>query len=203
MITLFGAPGAGKTVQGQLLAKKYGWTWVSYRDLLMSLNDRDIRYALEHGMFIDDKKATSVIKNALQDARRNMNYRVLGGIKLRYQPQIILDGFPADYRQLKWLIDNKEIKNLDGAIVLRVPRGELWKRLVERKRVDDTRAAIERRQDAYERNITGMIKTLRMNGIEVREVDGGNAPQDVLERIEGVLADWGMVPKKEYEKIKK
>ena len=203
MITLFGAPGAGKTVQGQLLAKKYGWTWVSYRDLLMSLNDRDIRYALEHGMFIDDKKATSVIKNALQDARRNMNYRVLGGIKLRYQPQIILDGFPADYRQLKWLIDNKEIKNLDGAIVLRVPRGELWKRLVERKRVDDTRAAIERRQDAYERNITGMIKTLRMNGIEVREVDGGNGQQDVLARIEDVLADWGMVPKKEYEKIKK
>ena len=203
MITLFGAPGAGKTVQGQLLARKYGWTWVSYRDLLMSLNDRDIRYALEHGMFIDDKKATSVIKNALQDARRNMNYRVLGGIKLRYQPQIILDGFPADYRQLKWLIDNKEIKNLDGAIVLRVPRGELWKRLVERKRVDDTRAAIERRQDAYERNITGMIKTLRMNGIEVREVDGGNGPQDVLARIEDVLADWGMVPKKEYEKIKK
>ena len=193
MITLFGAPGAGKTVQGQLLARKYGWTWVSYRDLLMSLNDRDIRYALEHGMFIDDDKATAMMGGVFNRLRSNS----------RGKAQIILDGFPADYRQLKWMIEKKEIKNLDGAIVLRVPRGELWKRLVERKRVDDTRAAIERRQDAYERSITGMIKTLRMNGIEVREVSGENAPKDVLERIEDVLADWGMVPKKEYEKIKK
>ena len=203
MITLFGAPGAGKTVQGQLLAEKYGWTWVSYRDLLMSLNDKDIRYALEHGLFIDDDKATAMMKSVFYDIRHSTRYRVLGSVKLRYQPQIVLDGFPADYRQLKWMIENKEIKNLDGAIVLRVPRGELWKRLVERKRVDDTRAAIERRQDAYERNITGMIKTLRMNGIEVREVDGGNGPKDVLARVEDVLADWGMVPKKQYEKIKK
>ena len=85
--------------------------------------------------------------------------------------------------------------------MLRVPRGELWRRLVERKRVDDTRAAIERRQDLYDRNITGMIRTLTMNGIEVREVDGGNQPEDVLERIEDVLADWNMIPKKQYEKL--
>ena len=188
MITLFGAPGAGKTVQGQLLAQKYHWSWVSYRDLLASLQDRDISFALEHGMFIDDDKATKVMDAALSR---------LGSSRKR----IILDGYPADYRQLKWLIDNKRIKDLEGAIVLRVPRGELWRRLVERKRIDDTRAAIERRQDLYDRNITGMIRTLTMNGIEVREVDGGNEPQDVLERIEDVLADWGMVPKKQYAKI--
>jgi hypothetical protein len=46
-----------------------------------------------------------------------------------------------------------------------------------------------------------MIRTLTMNGIEVREVDGGNQPEDVLERIEDVLADWDMIPKKQYEKL--
>ena len=71
-----------------------------------------------------------------------------------------------------------------------------------RKRVDDTRAAIERRQDLYERNITGMIKTLTRNGVLVREVDGGNGPNDVLARIEDVLADWGMIPEKQYERVK-
>ena len=191
MITIFGAPGAGKTVQGRLLAAKYGWEWVSYRDLLLSLNDKDIQYALNHGMFIDDKKASSLVQGALLKLRTKSSHR------------IILDGFPSDYRELRWMIESKELKNLEGAIVLRVPRGELWKRLVERKRVDDTRAAIERRQDAYERNITGMIKTLTMNGIPVREVDGGNSPNDVLVRVEDVLADWGMVPKKQFIKIKK
>ncbi len=189
MITLFGAPGAGKTIQGQLLARKYGWEWVSYRDLLMSLRDKDIRYALDHGLFIDDKKAAEVVMKTLRSLR---------GLRR----QIVLDGFPADYQQLKWMIENKEIRYLDGAIVLRVPRGELWRRLVERKRVDDTRAAIERRQDAYDRNITGMIRTLTMNGVKVREVDGGNSPEDVLGRIELVLGDWGMVAKKQYAKIK-
>lgn len=198
MITLFGAPGAGKTIQGQLLARKYGWDWVSYRDLLLNLRDRDISFALEHGMFIDDKKATRVIQETLNRLQARSSVRFSSDT---YRRQIVLDGFPTDYRQVKWLIDNKEIKNLEGAIVLRVPRGELWRRLVERKRIDDTRAAIERRQDMYDRNITGMIRALTTNGVKVREIDGGNSPEDVLARIEDVLADWEMIPKKQYAKI--
>ena len=200
MITLFGAPGAGKTEQGKLLALKHGWEWVSYRDLLMELHDKDISYALEHGLFIDDDKATELMQDTLNRLKRSTPRFASDLIDGRTR-EIILDGFPADYRQVKWLIDNGEIKNLKGAIVLRVPRGELWRRLVARKRVDDTRAAIERRQDAYERNITGMIKTLTKNGVLVREVNGCNSPQDVLERIDDVLADWGMVPKKQYERL--
>lgn len=202
MITLFGAPGAGKTEQGKLLAKKFGWEWVSYRDLLMNLRDKDIRFALEHGMFIDDDKATKVISETLSQLKESVKPRFMSDIIAGRKREIILDGFPADYAQVKWLIDNGEINDLTGAIVLRVPRGELWRRLVMRKRVDDTRAAIERRQDLYERNITGMIKTLTRNGVLVREVDGGNGPNDVLARIEDVLADWGMIPEKQYERVK-
>lgn len=207
MITLFGAPGAGKTLQGQMLARKYGWTWVSYRDLLLGLHDKDIRYALEHGMFVDDKKATQAVGAMLTrlGGGKHMMVRAADGsmkvVERAGGTEVILDGFPADYRQLKWMIENKRVRLLTGAIVLRVPRGELWRRLVERKRVDDTRAAIERRQDMYERNITGMIRALTMNGVPVREVDGGNAPEDVLARVEEVLADWGLIAKKQYEQI--
>ena len=207
MISIFGAPGAGKSLQGQLLAQKYGWEWVSYRDLLLEMHDRDIRYALDHGMFIDDKKAVMAMGRLFEELHRRevKTWRKLGDFSGRVhseRTEVILDGFPADYRQLKWMIEKGEVKNLRGAIVLRVPRGELWRRLVERKRVDDTRAAIERRQDAYDRNITGMIRALMMNGVEVREVDGGNAPKDVLERIEDVLSDWEIIPKKQYVRIR-
>lgn len=188
MITIFGAPGAGKTIQGKLIAEKYGWRWFSYRDLLLSLHDKDIAYALEHGLFIDSDEIKPLIQKALSAARRSAS-------------QVILDGFPTDYRQLEWLKDIGELAHLNGAIVLRVSRGELWRRLVERKRVDDTRATIERRQDEYDRNITSMIKNLTMNGIEVREVNGENSPTDVLDRIKVVLADWKLVSKKEYIKI--
>lgn len=203
MITLFGAPGAGKTEQGKLIAAKCGWEWVSYRDLLLGLHDKDILFALEHGMFVDDDKATKLMQETLERLKRYDGPIFESDIRDGRIRQLILDGFPADYRQVKWMIDSGEIKNLKGAIVLRVPRGELWRRLVKRKRVDDTRAAIERRQDLYERNITGMIKTLSKNGVLVREVDGSNSPTDVLARIEEVLADWGMIQEKQYLTIKK
>ena len=202
MITLFGAPGAGKTEQGKLLARKYGWEWVSYRDLLIQLHDRDILYALEHGLFIEDKKATQLMQGVFDRLKRETRPKFASDANLQYKKQIILDGFPANYKQVKWLIDSGKIRELDGAIILRVPRGELWRRLVARKRVDDTRAAIERRQDDYERNITGMRKALAKNGVLIHEVDGGNSPKDVLERIEEVLGSWNMVPRKQYERIK-
>lgn len=198
MITLFGAPGAGKTLQGQLMARKYGWEWVSYRDLLLSLHDKDISYALDHGLFIDDDKATKLMAAVF----RQLHDTFPETTEPYQAKQIILDGFPADYRQLKWMVDTKEIKHLNGALILRVPRGELWRRLVERKRIDDTRAAIERRQDAYDRNITGMIKTLNQHGIRTYEVNGNNAPGDVLSRIDEILAAWQLVPQKQFESIR-
>ncbi len=188
MITLFGATGSGKSVQGELLAKKYGWQWISSREILMSAMDRDLKYALEHGMFADDKKTTALMQKVfdkVHQSRRN----------------VILDGFPSSYREVTWMIDHGEIQNLTGAIVLRVPRGELWRRLVRRKRIDDTRAAIERRWDFYDQQITGMIHTLMQQDVLVREVDGSNEPADVLERIDEVLADWGLVEEKQFENV--
>lgn len=188
MITLFGATGSGKSVQGDLLAKKYGWQWISSREILINAMDRDLKYALEHGMFADDKKTTALMQKVFEKAHQTTR-------------NVILDGFPSSYREVMWMIDHGEIQNLTGAIVLRVPRGELWRRLVQRKRIDDTRAAIERRWDFYDQQITGMIHTLTQHDILVREVDGGNEPADVLERIDEVLADWGLVEEKQFANV--
>ena len=187
MITLFGATGSGKSEQGKLLAQKYGWEWVSARDMLMDLHDKDIQFALDHGMFVDDKAMNGLMERILAKTHRSSR-------------QVVLDGFPSTVRQIQWMIDRNELSRLTGAIVLRVPRGELWRRLMLRKRVDDTRAAIERRQDSYDRAMTGMMRVLSMNNVFVREVDGRNEPEAVLERIEEVLGDWGLVPKKQFDK---
>ena len=209
MITLFGAPGAGKSVQGELLAKKYGWKWIDVRSVLLGLHDEDITLALTRGMSVDDKKAAAAVQNVLQGAKKPRTitmWSTVNGVPfLRAQPEpareVILDGFPFDHNEVKWTIDNGQIKDLKGAIVIQVPRGQIWQRLVARKRVDDTRAAIERREDYYDRTVTGMIRTLSMNGVLIRYVNGVGSEQDVLERIEEVLGDWGLVPKKQYDKI--
>ena len=190
MIAIFGAPGAGKTVQGQLLANKYGWEWISSRDLLLSLNDKDVTMALNHGMPIDNEKSVQVFDAEMKKLER---YELWN--------KAVLDGFPMNVSQIYYMAESDLLKHLEGAIVLRVPRGELWKRLVERKRVDDTRVAVERRQDLYERAITGMLHVLKENGVKIAEVNGQNSPEDVLERIEEKLGEWGIVAKKQYEKI--
>ena len=209
MITLFGAPGAGKSVQGKLLSSKYGWEWIDVRSLLLNLHDEEIDLALKRGMSVNDKKAAAAVESVLVRAQRPRHqtmYMSFNGLSvLRPQPvknrEVILDGFPFDHNQVKWMIDNGQIKNLKGAIVLQVPRGQIWQRLVARKRVDDTRAAIERREDYYDCTVTGMIRTLSMNGVQIGYVNGVGSEQDVLERIEEVLGDWGLVPKKQYDKI--
>ena len=185
MIAIFGAPGAGKSVQGQLLSRKYHWDWYSSRDLLLGMNDREVTRALNYGMSVEDEKYIEAMEGI---------FRRIGS---RWH-NAVLDGFPSSTRQVYWMVETKKIQYMDGAIILRVPRGELWKRLVERKRVDDTRAAVERRQDQYERAITGMIKVLNTNGVKTQEVSGENSPEDVLARIEEVLGDWGLVPKKQF-----
>ena len=189
MITLFGAPGSGKSVQGQMLARKLGWAWYSSRDMLSSMHNKDIMYKLDHGMFVDDDTMNSLMRDVMRRAHARGTNRV------------VLDGFPSSYRQVRWMIDNKEIQYLTGAIVLRVPHGELWKRLMERKRVDDTRAAIERRQDLYDRSVTGMIRALSMENVQIREVNGMGTEEDVFERIKEVLGEWELIPRKQYEKV--
>ena len=189
MITLFGAPGSGKSVQGQMLARKLGWAWYSSRDMLSSMHDKDIMYKLDHGMFVDDDTMNSLMQDVMRRAHARGTNRV------------VLDGFPSSYRQVRWMIDHKEIQYLTGAIVLRVPHGELWKRLMERKRIDDTRAAIERRQDLYDRSVTGMIRALSMENVQIREVNGMGTEEDVFERIKEVLGEWELIPRKQYEKV--
>ena len=188
MIIIFGAPGAGKTVQGKLLANKYGWQWISSRDLMLSLQDKDISLALNNGMLVDNEKSVQVLGSVLEQAHIQA-----GNIA-------VLDGFPTNVSQIYWMIEHNYLPYIKGAIVLRVPHGELWKRLLARGRVDDTRAAIERRQNLYDRAIHGMLHVLKTNNIRISEIDGGNSPEDVLERIEERLGEWEIIPKKNFPK---
>jgi hypothetical protein len=46
-----------------------------------------------------------------------------------------------------------------------------------------------------------MIRVLQMNGVEVRNVDGRNTPDDVQERIDEVLGEWGLIARKDFARI--
>ena len=70
---------------------------------------------------------------------------------------LILDGFPREMTQAKWLVENKSHhgRDIELVVVLEVPKSELLKRLAIRGRVDDTPEIIdERLTDLSPRNVS-------------------------------------------------
>lgn len=180
MIALFGPAGSGKTLQGNILAEKYGWKWLSVGQLLRDQNNPAMNELMKKGDLVDD----NFVVNMMHDAIKAAEYAEL---------EAIIDGYPRDEYQARWMVEHGDTENLDGAIILNVPREELWKRLEERGRADDKIGAIEKRWQIFE----GMIKMIReifgKAGIRIVEVDGVGSVEEITERIETVLKDWGKI----------
>lgn len=180
MIILFGAAGSGKSVQGQTLAGKYDWRWMSVGQLLRDCNDSEMNEIMKRGELVPDEFVVKMMHSEMMKEVEKGRY-------------VILDGYPRDEWQAKWIIENGDDKYLDGAIVIDVNHEELWHRLEERGRVDDTREAIEKRWEIFEQSIYSMTKILEGKGVKVVHVDGVGAIEEITERIENVLREWGII----------
>jgi adenylate kinase len=49
MIIFFGMAGSGKSLQGEILAEKYGWKWLSMGKLLREQDDAEIQEKQKKG----------------------------------------------------------------------------------------------------------------------------------------------------------
>ena len=87
MILLFGPTGAGKSMQGQMLAVRMGWKWLSTGQMLRDSNDAKLNKLLRTGELIDDATIYRVFDEAVKDAKANDF------------PKIIVDGFPRTKEQ--------------------------------------------------------------------------------------------------------
>ena len=172
MIILFGPAGSGKSTQGRTIADKYGWRWLSVGQVLRDTG----RYneILKAGELVDDETVVKLMGE--QIARANAE-----GM------EVVLDGYPRDQKQTEIMLadENSEFfDDVDMAIVLEVPKEELWKRIEERGREDDTKEVVERRFAIFEENIGAILPTLAEKGIPVVKVDGVGDYAEVTERIE-------------------
>src|SRR5664280_2122878 len=126
MIVFFGPAGAGKSTQGQMVAAKQGWPWLSAGQLLRGTQDAELIKTMQEGKLVPPERVNKLIGGAFKD---NSNAK-----------DIVLDGYPRQLVQAHWLIENQSSYNrsVDLAIVLEISRTELIKRLKARGRSDDT-----------------------------------------------------------------
>lgn len=171
MIIFFGPAGAGKSVQGQMLAARNGWRWLSAGQLLRDTHDIELIKQMQTGQLIESSQVNTLMGEALRRAK-NID-------------RVVLDGFPRELSQAEWLVDSQpeHERDIDMVVVLEVPRSELMKRLEVRGRLDDTPDAIDERLKIYRTEIYPILTYLTEKNIRITHVDGTGTVGQVHDRI--------------------
>ena len=177
MIILFGLAGSGKGTQGKTLAELFGWRTLSVGQVLRDTGE--FKETLDRGELVDDNDVIRLMTAQIEKAESE-------GF------DVILDGYPRDVTQAKWMMEHMAEK-IDGAIILDVPKDELLERLALRGRDDDKdEEAINRRFEVFDENMAAMREMLAEKGIDTVEVDGVGSVDAVTDRLIEVVRK--MVP---------
>ena len=142
-VVLLGPPGAGKGTQAVKLAEKLGVPQISTGDLFRCNIEKGTELGLEAKRYLDaGDLVPSELTNALVDKRLDEPDAADG---------FILDGYPRSVDQAEALTRMLKARgtSLDAVLELRVCEEELFKRLKDRGRADDTEEVIHNRMNVY------------------------------------------------------
>ena len=107
---------------------------------------------------------------------------------------VILDGFPRQLTQAKWLVDTQpeHERSVSMIVVLEVPKSEIMNRLRVRGRVDDKPEVIEERLNIYRKEIYPILDYFTDKKVYITHIDGTGTIGQVHDRIEAELAAHGL-----------
>ncbi|WP_374029110.1 adenylate kinase [Bdellovibrio bacteriovorus] len=208
-VILFGAPGAGKGTQSELLIARMGMTQISTGDLFRAaikgqtaLGKKAQEY-MDKGQLVPDSIVIGMVEEVLQKGVKNF----------------ILDGFPRTTAQAEALDEllNKMNLSIGKAIFLEVPMAILMDRLTGRRvckncgavyhivskpskvegvcdncggeviqRNDDKAEVIETRLKTYQ-EFTSPLKEFYKKSGKYIEVDGNRGTEEVYKEIEKII----------------
>ncbi|HRC27893.1 MAG TPA: nucleoside monophosphate kinase [Candidatus Saccharimonas sp.] len=173
MILLFGPTGAGKSMQGQMLAVRMGWKWLSTGEMLRQSTDPDVIATLQAGDLVSDDLTYQVFQEAVQDAR-DKNFS-----------NIIIDGFPRTKEQAAWLADYMQTihEKIDIVVALEVPEAEIMNRLEKRHRMEDTPETIAKRMAIYRQKMYPVLGIFAEDGVKITHLNGVGTAGEVHDRI--------------------
>lgn len=172
MIILFGLAGSGKGTQGKILSELFGWRWLSVGEAIRQTGGyEDI---INKGGLIPDADVIKLMDKQIRLAEAE-------GF------DVILDGYPRDAEQAAYIMKTMPDK-IDGAIILEVPKAELYERLALRARDDDReKSSIDRRFVIFEDNIGRILPLLEAEDVPIEKVDGVGKIEDVTARLVAIV----------------
>jgi adenylate kinase len=171
MIILMGVAGAGKSMQGKILADEHGYAWISTGEILRVLVTGRRRHEMLQGKLLSDDEMIAILDKVLE--------------LIDTDQEFVLDGFPRTVVQADWLFNQTREKRFKLTAVIHLSASEdvVRKRLEGRGRIDDTEDAISKRFQEYNSVTLPIIDHFKRLGVSVRDIDASRPPREVHDAI--------------------
>jgi adenylate kinase len=179
-IILIGPPGAGKGTQCQKLVEFLGVPHLSTGEMLrveVRLGTPEgLRAAayMDQGQLVPDSMILGMVIKRLESAD--------------CRPGFLLDGFPRTLPQAASLDDllERRAMNVDGVLELAVPRDELVRRMLARKRADDNPDIFSKRITSFEVQTAPLLEYYANQG-KLATIDGLGDSDEIFARVKEAL----------------
>jgi len=171
VIILMGVAGAGKSMQGKLLADEHGYAWISTGEILRVLVTGKRRQEMLEGKLLSDDEMIKLMDKVMD--------------LINTSEEFVLDGFPRTIPQADWLLEQVDKKRFSLSAVVHLAASEdvVRARLLGRGRQDDTEAAIANRFSEYHTVTLPIITHFKQVGARVCDIDASQDPRSVHDAI--------------------
>lgn len=175
MILLMGVAGAGKSMQGRILADEHGYAWISTGEILRVLVTGKRRQEMLQGKLLSDEEMITILDRVFDVIDTDQEF--------------VLDGFPRTVKQADWLLQQVDEGRFDLTAVVNLvaSQEEVLNRLKLRGRPDDTEAAIAERFKEYEAVTRPILDHFKEKKVRVHEIDANRDPRAIHDDILGVI----------------